>query len=90
MKKKFFLKKKVKEKKMASKSVIYMNLIILILVSNYQIANGIHHCELHRYANSINSTDMQFTKEAVNIDYALIGEFKSLHCCAKGYRSIEW
>ena len=53
-------------------------------------AYSINHCQLHRFEKSINSTTMQFTKEAVSQEYAVSNEFKSLHCCAKGYRSIEW
>lgn len=49
-----------------------------------------NYCRLNRYEKSMNSTIMQFTKEAVSHEFAVLNEFKSLHCCAKGYRSIEW
>lgn len=48
------------------------------------------HCFNHKYNKSVNTTHMQFTKEAIPSEYAVLGDFKSLHCCAKGYRSIEW
>lgn len=52
--------------------------------------NAIDYCQLNLFDKSINSTVMQLTKEAVTHEYAILNEFKSLHCCAKGYRSIEW
>lgn len=49
------------------------------------------HCSLNNFLNTWNTTHhMQYTKEPVNREYAVMDQFKSLHCCAKGYRSIEW
>lgn len=70
-------------------NVILVSATISILIIGH-CANALDHCQTHQFSVGINSTLMQFTKEAVIDEYALIGEFKSLHCCAKGYRSIEW
>lgn len=74
---------------MSSKFVIFTNLVILISFL-CDFVTSIDHCQENRFESSINSTFMQFTKEAVNRDYAVSSQFKSLSCCAKGYRSIEW
>lgn len=63
---------------------------VLAVISLLSIAEAIDHCQLNQFNKSKNSTNMQLTKEAVSQEYAVIGAFKSLHCCAKGYRSIEW
>lgn len=78
---------------MAGKRVIYLDLFLVLFVviafcDTY--VDAIDDCRTHQYSTSLNSTTMQFTKEAVSRDYAINGQFKSLHCCAKGYRSIEW
>ncbi|KAK0087477.1 hypothetical protein PV325_000918 [Microctonus aethiopoides] len=33
---------------------------------------------------------LRFTKEIVTMEYASVGSFKAIHCCLRGYRSIEW
>lgn len=47
-----------------------------------------NYCSLNTYPT--NGNYMQFTKEPNVEEYAVVGKFKGLHCCAKGYRSIEW
>lgn len=39
---------------------------------------------------STNTSWLQLNKEASRFEYALDQRFKGLHCCAKGYKSIEW
>lgn len=52
------------------------------------------YCLHNLYQNPVDKvfgeSNMGFTKEATYNEFAVVGEFKSLHCCAKGYRSIEW
>lgn len=64
-------------------------LLFIIAVLSLVNANS-DHCKDRKFANTFNTTYMQFTKEIVSEEYAIEGEFKNLHCCAKGYRSIEW
>uniref|UniRef100_A0A182P2K5 Uncharacterized protein n=1 Tax=Anopheles epiroticus TaxID=199890 RepID=A0A182P2K5_9DIPT len=49
-----------------------------------------NHCSEHRYEHSLNTHHLQFTKEIPDREYGVLKQFKSLHCCGKGYRSIEW
>lgn len=63
---------------------------VLTVIAIIRNASGIIYCANHTYESSINTAHMQFTKEVVEREYAIEGEFKGLHCCAKGYRSIEW
>lgn len=67
--------------------------IVISLISVTKANNSVglnDHCTDRRFVNSLNTTYMQFTKETVDQEYAVKGDFKGLHCCAKGYRSIEW
>lgn len=69
-------------------SLMCTSLYIMIYICDFVIS--VNHCQSHRFHKSINSTIMQFTKEPVSQEYAVLGEFKMMHCCAKGYTSIEW
>lgn len=69
--------------------LISVALIIIAALSIKVNANS-DYCKDRKFANTFNTTYMQFTKETVSEEYAIEGEFKNLHCCAKGYRSIEW
>jgi hypothetical protein len=46
------------------------------------------YCSMHRFENLPGG--LRFTKEVVNSEYANVGSFKAIHCCLRGYRSIEW
>lgn len=49
------------------------------------------YCMENTYASSeTREIPMRFTKETNNEEFAVAGKFKGLHCCAEGYRSIEW
>jgi hypothetical protein len=65
-------------------------LLIGSIVALVTVSGNSDHCKDRKFANAFNTTYMQFTKETVSQEYAIEGEFKNLHCCAKGYRSIEW
>ncbi|XP_018328506.1 interleukin-1 receptor accessory protein-like 1 [Agrilus planipennis] len=47
------------------------------------------YCSVNNFKNN-DENYMQFTKEPSFAEYAVVGKFKGLHCCAKAYRSIEW
>lgn len=49
---------------------------------------GASYCSVNTFPT--NTTWMQFTKEPVPSEYGFEEKFKSIHCCVKGYRSIEW
>lgn len=65
-------------------------LIIVAFIDLVIVDANSDHCSSRKFASAFNTTYMQFTKEIVSEEYAIEGEFKNLHCCAKGYRSIEW
>ncbi|KAH0544127.1 hypothetical protein KQX54_001240 [Cotesia glomerata] len=46
------------------------------------------YCSAHKFDKLPGG--LRFTKEVVTTEYANIGAFKAVHCCLRGYRSIEW
>lgn len=65
--------------------------LIIVAMANVVIVRGDRdQCNDNLFESSLSTQYMQFTKETVSEEYAIEGEFKNLHCCAKGYRSIEW
>ncbi|EFN89662.1 hypothetical protein EAI_10621 [Harpegnathos saltator] len=46
------------------------------------------YCTKYKFGNLPGG--LAFTKEVVTTEYANVGAFKALHCCLRGYRSIEW
>lgn len=71
-------------------SLLHVCGIFLFIVMNSSSIRAVNFCTNHNFIDSRRSHFMQFTKETINQEYAVDGQFKSLHCCAKGYRSIEW
>ena len=76
--------------KFLGKNDLTSGLLIIVLLNIVLVHGNSDHCKDRKFANAFNTTYMQFTKETVSEEYAVEGEFKNLHCCAKGYRSIEW
>lgn len=70
-------------------------LALFLLASSGAKVSGVSgYCSTHRFAQAADATSnnvMQFTKEVVSMEYTTLrDEYKSLHCCARGYQSIEW
>ncbi|XP_059487214.1 uncharacterized protein LOC132203433 [Neocloeon triangulifer] len=47
-------------------------------------------CTKFAFNATHNASGLQFTREVGKSDFVLEAKFKSIHCCARGYRSIEW
>ena len=47
------------------------------------------HCSVDTWGDDDDS-GLSFSKELSSREYVVGGGGKSLHCCARGYRSIEW
>lgn len=61
---------------------------IFVLHSVSDVSCLMDYCSTNTFET--NSTWLQLTKEVSTSEYAVVKDFKSLHCCSKGYRSIEW
>lgn len=64
--------------------------VFVILVVLMSEASAVDYCSENNFLASNGTTFMQFTKEMINREFAVEGLFKALHCCSKGYRSVEW
>lgn len=62
---------------------------IFMFVSGESLAI-VDYCDVDKRNSSVITPGLQFTKELSSSEYAVGSTFKSLHCCAKGYHSIEW
>lgn len=63
-------------------------IVLSILTAIGQAIELKDYCSMHKFDNLPGG--LRFTKEVVTTEYANIGAFKALHCCLRGYRSIEW
>ncbi|XP_055603652.1 fibroblast growth factor receptor 3-like [Uranotaenia lowii] len=75
-------------RRLTSFCLLLSTLMVMVLLP--RPTNGENHCSENRFNYSLMTDHMQFTKEVPEKEYGVLGQFKSLHCCAKGYRSIEW
>ncbi|XP_076392991.1 interleukin-1 receptor accessory protein-like 1-B [Megachile rotundata] len=63
-------------------------LIVLSILTTVCANELKDYCSMHKFDNLPGG--LRFTKEVVTTEYGNIGAFKALHCCLRGYRSIEW
>lgn len=70
-------------------AVVVRAVVVLSMLSRICHGNELKdYCSMHKFDNLPGG--LQFTKEVVTTEYANVGAFKALHCCLRGYRSIEW
>ncbi|XP_004928464.1 uncharacterized protein LOC101741113 [Bombyx mori] len=62
--------------------------VVVAAVASASRAHSASYCSVNTFTT--NATWMQFTKEPVPFEYGFEDKFKSIHCCVRGYRSIEW
>ncbi|XP_015609789.1 uncharacterized protein LOC107274788 isoform X2 [Cephus cinctus] len=70
-------------------SAISLLIVLDVIHLHSVLANELKdYCSMHRFENLPGG--LRFTKEVVTTEYASVGSFKAIHCCLRGYRSIEW
>ena len=74
---------------MITNQIKFSVIVLTVLLINLTYAN-LDSCRQNHFGSSTNATSMQITKEVASQEYGVLNTFKSLHCCAKNYRSIEW
>lgn len=67
---------------------LFIYVIVIFAKLQFVTSDVSDYCTENIFTTNDNS--MQFTKEPIINEYGIVGNFKALHCCAKGYRSIEW
>lgn len=60
----------------------------LLALAGAAAAHAAGYCSINTFPAS--APGMQLTKEPIPFEYGFEDKLKSIHCCAKGYRSIEW
>jgi hypothetical protein len=69
----------------------YEHFVIIIHILFFRVVVGkVDFCFENKYPEAESGSKLTFTKELSGWEYAVDSKFKSLHCCAKGYRSVEW
>ncbi|XP_045761534.1 uncharacterized protein LOC123864865 [Maniola jurtina] len=63
-------------------------LVALGVVASASPALSASYCSTNTFAT--NTSWMHFSKEPISYEYGFQDKFKSIHCCVRGYRSIEW
>nr|XP_032512984.1 uncharacterized protein LOC116766941 [Danaus plexippus plexippus] len=63
-------------------------LVALGVVTGASVVRSAGYCSTNTFPT--NTSSMHFSKEPVPYEYGFQDKFKSIHCCVKGYRSIEW
>jgi hypothetical protein len=67
----------------------FLRIVIFIFIYHVMcVKNEKGFCEINLFER--NKTSLEFTKEINTVDYVVIERYKSLSCCAKGYKTIEW
>lgn len=70
-------------------SNVFFKLLTLMLIYNVRYVKSEEgFCETNLFQR--NKTSLEFTKEVNEVDYVLIERYKTLSCCAKGYKMIKW
>jgi hypothetical protein len=70
-------------------SSVFFKLLTLFLIYHVKYAKSEKgFCEMNLFER--NTTSLEFTKEVNEFDYVLLERYKSLSCCAKGYKMIKW
>lgn len=67
-----------------------MGVVVAAVLLLLGVVSAEDFCSMDMFPQARSSRLLRFSKELSDAEFAVVGNFMSLHCCAAAFRTVEW